>query len=204
MTTPPSGPAHHESWDERYAAAPWPRDPDPALVTLASALPAGRALDLGCGTCRHAIWLAHQGWHVTGVDASRVGLDQGEERAAAEDVAITTVHHDVLAYEPPAAAFDLVVVANLHFKDPEQTALFALATRALAPGGHLLVVGHHLEDLGHSGPPDPERLYTEERLRGVVPELVVERLERQSRGTSSDGSPLSSVVLWARAPLPAH
>lgn len=202
MTTPPASHGHHESWDARYAAAPWPRDPDPALVALVAPLTPGRALDLGCGTCRHAIWLAHQGWQVTGVDASRVGLDQGEQRATDEGVTIATVHRDVLAYEPPATSFDLVVVANLHFKGPEQTALFSLATRALAPGGHLFVVGHHLEDLGHSGPPDPERLYTEERLRDVVPDLIVERLERQSRGTSGDGSPLSSVVLWARSPLP--
>jgi SAM-dependent methyltransferase len=202
MTTPPTGHTHHESWDARYAAAPWPRDPDPAIVALVTPLAPGSALDLGCGTCRHAIWLAHQGWRVTGVDASRVGLDQGEQRAADEGVTITTVHRDVLAYEPPTAAFDLVVVANLHFKGPEQAALSALVTRALAPDGHLVVVGHHLEDLGHSGPPDPERLYTEERLRDAFPDLIVERLERQGRGTSADGSPLSSVVLWARQPLP--
>ncbi len=202
MTTPPTHHRHHESWDARYAAAPWPRDPDPALVALASTLPAGRALDLGCGTCRNAIWLAHQGWHVTGVDASRVGLDQGDQRAHDEGVALTTVHHDVLSYDPGVATYDLVVVANLHFKGPEQDALFALVTRALAPGGHLFVVGHHLEDLGRSGPPDPERLYTEERLRDAVPDLVVELLERQDRGTTDDGAPLSSVVLWARKPLP--
>ncbi len=202
MTTPPPSPADHESWDARYAAAPWPRDPDPALVTLVTPLAPGRALDLGCGTCRNAIWLAHHGWRVTGVDASRVGLDQGDQRASDEGVTLTTVHHDVLTFEPAAASFDLVVVANLHFKGPEQTTLFALATRALAPGGHLFVVGHHLDDLGHSGPPDPERLYTEERLRTAVPDLLVERLERQSRGTSTDGSPLSSVVLWAHSPLP--
>ncbi|MGC8511151.1 MAG: class I SAM-dependent methyltransferase [Acidimicrobiales bacterium] len=202
MTTPPAGHTNHESWDARYAAASWPRDPDPALVALTASLAPGRALDLGCGTCRNAIWLSHQGWRVTGVDASRVGLDQGEQRAAEEGITITTVHRDVLAYEPPTASFDLVVVANLHFKGPEQATLFALATRALAPGGHLFVVGHHLDDLGHSGPPDPERLYTVERLRDAVPDLIVERLERQDRGNSADGSPLSSVVLWARSPLP--
>jgi methylase of polypeptide subunit release factors len=35
-----------------------------------TALPAGRAIDLGTGEGRNAIWLAGRGWTVTAVDFS--------------------------------------------------------------------------------------------------------------------------------------
>ena len=38
------------------------------LVEGPSALPPGRALDLGCGTGTNCLYLAEQGWDATGVD----------------------------------------------------------------------------------------------------------------------------------------
>ncbi|MDI1451118.1 class I SAM-dependent methyltransferase [Polyangium sp. 6x1] len=48
-------------------------------------LPAGTALDVGCGLGADAIWLAHQGWRVTAVDISHVALDRAR---AAEPITI--------------------------------------------------------------------------------------------------------------------
>ena len=198
--------AHHDGagtpgavWDERYAGIEWPAEPDGTLVELASSLEPGRAIDLGCGPGRNAIWLARQGWRVTGVDASAVGLAQAKERADREGLSLELVHADLLRYVPPPANFELVVVANLHFAPEDRQLFFARATAAVAPGGHLYVVGHHLDSLGRAGPPFPERLYTEALLSDLLAPLAVE-VRRHERPAGDAGSPLVDAVAWASAP----
>jgi SAM-dependent methyltransferase len=186
-------------WDERFTATAWPAEPDQTLVELAGRLAPGRALDLGCGPGRNAIWLARQGWRVTGVDASRVGLAQAEERARRAGVSLELVHADLLTFVPPVGSFDLVVVANLHFSPDEREAFFERAVAAVAPAGHLYVVGHHLDSLGRAGPPVPERLYSEALLAQLLAPLDVE-VRRHERNATDGGSPLVDAVAWASAP----
>jgi SAM-dependent methyltransferase len=52
-----------------------------AVIEGPDALPAGRALDLGCGTGTNAIYLARHGWDVTGVDFSPLALQQARQKA---------------------------------------------------------------------------------------------------------------------------
>jgi SAM-dependent methyltransferase len=186
-------------WDERFAAMEWPATPDQTLVELAGRIAPGRALDLGCGPGRNAIWLARQRWRVTGVDASPVGLAQAEVRARQAGVSLELVNADVLSYVPPAGGFDLVVVANLHFSSEERQRFFERTVAAVAPGGHLYVVGHHLDSLRRAGPPVPERLYTEPLLVGLLAPLDVE-VRRHERPAEDGGGPLVEAVAWATAP----
>ncbi|MDA8278964.1 MAG: class I SAM-dependent methyltransferase [Actinomycetota bacterium] len=188
-----------EVWNERFAGTVWPAEPDQTLVELVSPLPPGRALDLGCGPGRNAIWLARRGWRVTGVDASSVGLSQAEARARDAGVTLELVEADVLAYVPPATSFDLVVVANLHFSPGEREEFFSRAAAAVAPGGHVYIVGHHLDSLGRAGPPVPERLYTEALLTTLLAPLAVD-VRRHERPAADGGTPLVDAVAWATAP----
>lgn len=187
-------------WDSRYAEHAWPSEPDPDLVNLAGQLQPGSVLDLGCGPGRNSIWLAKRGWRVTGVDASTVGLEQARERADAAGVVIRTVQDDLMGYLGKGDLFDLVVIANIHLAEPERSQFFLAAAEALRPGGHLFVIGHHLSDLGRTGPPDPERLYTEERLQGAFPSLLVHQLGISRRPAGPGEPPLTDVVVWAERP----
>ena len=198
------------TWDRRFAEEGWPADPDPFLVDLAQALPPGRGLDLGSGPGRNSLWLAAKGWDMTLVDASQVGLDQATAAADAMGVAVTTVHADLVGWRPDEARFDLAIAANLHPGPDVLAAILSRATTAIRPGGHLYVVGHHLANLGRHGPPDANRLLTDERLRAALPtELVVEVLETRERRTDhghrryrgeDDGEHDSVVVAWATKP----
>ncbi len=186
-------------WDRRFSERVWSAEPDPLLVELTKELAHGTAIDLGCGPGRNAIWLASHGFEVTGVDSSTVGLKQAAERAAAAGVRLSLVVADLLEYQVARGAFDLAVVANLHPGSKALGQILAGAAEGLRLGGHLFVIGHHRDDLGKHGPPDPELLYTEDLLRHVTPVgLQVERLERVER-IHSDGSevPDSAVLLWA-------
>lgn len=191
-------------WDLRYRERPWPTDPDELVAQTLGDRTAGRALDLGCGTGRHAIWLAHRGWTVTGVDVSAVGLATAAERAAREDVPLHLVQSDILGFATPSQGFDLVLLANIHPSPGERRAVLDKAAEAVAPGGHLLLVGHHVDNLGRSGPPDPDWLYTVERVRDAIPAgLTVERLERvEGRTRGPADAPDVSVIAWLWRPPP--
>ncbi|MCK4178003.1 class I SAM-dependent methyltransferase [Aciditerrimonas ferrireducens] len=175
-------------WDERFAQASWPTEPDPLLVEAVADLPPGRALDLGSGPGRNGLWLAQQGWQVTLLDASRVALEQATARAAELRVTVEVRYEDAFAFADPPGSFELVVVANLHPGPERLPAVLDRAATALVPGGHLFVVGHDLAMLGRTGPPDPERLLTVERLVAAMPSLVrVERVERRRRPPDHGG-----------------
>ncbi len=189
-------------WNRRYAEHPWPTEPDGSLVARVEPLAPGRALDLGCGTGRNSLWLARHGWRVTGVDASSVGLSMALQSARESGVDLEVVEADLLQYRPAPESFDLVVVANIHLAPEYRAAFFSRASAAVAPGGHLFVTGHHLDSLGRTGPPDPQRLFTLELAADFAPGLVIDSLAREQRWTEASPEPLTDVVLWAhRAPL---
>ena len=76
-------------WDELYASTElvWTAEANRFVVEELTGLAAGRALDLGTGEGRNAIWLAERGWQVTAVDFSAVGLAKATELAARRGVA---------------------------------------------------------------------------------------------------------------------
>lgn len=133
-------------WDAHYArhAEVWNGAPNAVLVDETSELRPGTALDLGCGEGADALWLAQQGWQVTGVDVSDVALERASRRADAAGVAarVTWERHD-LGQSFPTGSFDLVTAHYLHSPGPTRRAVAAhQAARAVAAGGTLLVVGH--------------------------------------------------------------
>ena len=73
-------------WDERYssAAALWSGSPNRYLVSEASDLQPGTALDVGCGEGADALWLAGRGWRVTGVDDQPYLRESGLRETAAD------------------------------------------------------------------------------------------------------------------------
>ena len=86
-----SNPFDQAYWDDRYSAADdvWSGAPNPVLVSETLGLPAGSALDIGCGEGADAIWLASRGWQVTATDFSAVALQRAaaHSRRAADDPA---------------------------------------------------------------------------------------------------------------------
>lgn len=68
--------------------APWDDElPPPEVIEWAATLPPGRALDLGCGYGRTAVYLAKRGWQVDGVDFIPQAIDEARRRATVAGVA---------------------------------------------------------------------------------------------------------------------
>jgi SAM-dependent methyltransferase len=191
------GPGHDAAhWDARYAATDrlWSAEPNHTIATVVGPMPPGRALDLGAGEGRHAAWLAQQGWQVTAVDFSAVGIDRG--RTMAGD-AVEWVVADVRTWQPPPGVrFDLVLVVYLHVAED----VFGRIRAWLAPGGALVVLGHALRNLtdGVGGPQDPRLLHTEEQLRAAADGLDIEQLTEVIRPT--DAGDAIDILLVARRP----
>jgi malonyl-CoA O-methyltransferase len=99
-------------------------------------------LDLGCGTGRHALWLAARGAAVTGVDFSEGMLAEARRKPGAEGVRFI-VHdlHDRLPFSD--GRFDLVVSGLVLEHLGNVDGLFAEARRVLKPGGRAVVSAMH-------------------------------------------------------------
>ena len=145
-------PEHFEqaSWDERYGGEGriWSGRPNAVLVAEATDLTPGRALDVGCGEGGDAVWLANRGWEVVALDFSSVALARAAEHAG--DASVDWRQADLRTWTPDGETWDLVTSHFLHLLDHGMVDVVRRLADAVAPGGTLLVVGHHPDD-EHTG-----------------------------------------------------
>lgn len=116
--------------------------PNPHLVRAVRDLAPGRALDAGCGIGTEAIWLAGQGWEVTGADVAGTALRTASDRARAAGVAgsVAWVETDLSTWEP-RQRWDLVTTHYAHPTIP-QLDFYRRLAGWVAPGGSIFIVGH--------------------------------------------------------------
>jgi cyclopropane fatty-acyl-phospholipid synthase-like methyltransferase len=175
------------SWDTRYSGEEqiWSGNPNTQLVAEVSGLTPGTALDVGCGEGGDVIWLARQGWRVTGADFSANGLARAARHAneAGVDDCTDWWQVDARTFTAEGRSYDLVTSHFLHPPDGGMAEVTRRLSEAVAAGGHLLVVGHapsevfthltasqrnamfHPEDLLPGLPDSFEILVIEERPR---------------------------------------
>ena len=171
-------------WNEHYeqGAMPWDTEtPEPGLVDFVRGrrLVPGRALDVGCGTGTHALWLAAQGWDVLGVDISPRAIERAHTRAAEATVTgrIRFAVADFLTAPPEDGPFDVVFDRGVFhvFDAADDRARFALhVARSLAPSGYWLSLLGSTE-----GPPrdeGPPRRSVRDIANAIEPALEIVEL----------------------------
>ena len=94
--------------------------------------PGNSALDVACGEGRNSVFLATNGFRVTGLDISEVGLAKAAIRAKTEKVAVDFIRVDLDDYEI-GERYDLILNFNFLLRE-----LIPQEIRALNPGGVLL------------------------------------------------------------------
>lgn len=142
-------------WERHWAPADAQQSlpVNPYLPVETADLEVGTALDAGCGTGTEALWLAAQGWDVTGADIAHPALLTAQNRAAAAGLSdqIEWVEVDVARWQP-GRTWDLVVTNYAH-PDSGQLDFYRHIASWVAPGGTLLIVGHlHRSDHSHDHP----------------------------------------------------
>jgi 2-polyprenyl-3-methyl-5-hydroxy-6-metoxy-1,4-benzoquinol methylase len=200
---PPPDSSRRARWDERHAAQDpiESTEPDPTLIHEVGALSPGRALDLGAGDGRNAVWLASRGWDVTAVDFSQVALDRGLARADAAGVHVEWELADLLEWTPGGRSYDLVTLFFIHLPRDERRDVYARAAAAVAPGGTLLVVGHDRTNIadGVGGPQDPDVLITPGEVAADLAEFRIDRAATVRREAAIGGEPIDAIVRAVRA-----
>ena len=196
------------AWDDRYAATDlvWSADPNVWVRELCSRMPPGRALDVGAGEGRNALWLVEQGWTVTATDFSPVAVRRirdiadrrlpDEARGRLEAVVADATER------PPGTAYDLVLFSYLHLPPRDWAEALAAAVGATVPGGVVVVVAHARRNLaeGVGGPQDPQILLDPQDLvvsASALP-VDVELAEIREREVAGEPRPALDTVALLR------
>lgn len=181
------------TWDERFAEGEYPTDPDPSPVLRAfvDSFPDGRALDIGTGPGRNAVYLASKGYEVDAIDKSRVGLDLARENADDRGVSVNWVQADAREYDYPPDTYDVITASYFRLFDR-----LADVKRALTDDG-VLFLQHHLRStddapVGPSG--DRYRLAANELLHACLDLTVLHYQERRDERDDGRHAAVATVV----------
>ena len=98
-------------WAERYSAEEYAygTTPNQILEENINCIPKGKLLSLAEGEGRNAVFLAKQGYSVTAVDASLVGLNKARKLAEENGVVIECIHADLAEYDLGENKWDGIV-----------------------------------------------------------------------------------------------
>jgi len=155
-------------WNDRYREGNLPWDTgrpssELQLVLSRHAIQPCRALDIGCGTGTNSLWLAQQGFDVTGVDLAPLAVERAEHRAHAAGVKAQFAVADVLQLPDPGEPFEFFFDRGCYhavrLSAPKQYA--SAVARQLASGSRGLILAGNAREPHDPGPP----VVTEEQIR---------------------------------------
>lgn len=196
-------------WNDRYSehdGSKWSGNANGALIAEANELPAGRALDIGCGEGSDAIWLAQRGWQVTGIDVSEVAIDRATQAAADAGATVEFRVGDILAETPVPERYDLITISYPALRRSGAETLISDLAAALVPAGTLLIIGHDQFDrviTDNHGIDIDQFISMDDLAERIQAVLVIETDEVRPRPDQPEDNPHShDRILRARADAP--
>ena len=160
-----------DHWQDRFAGEDYRfgTAPNAFLKSQAHLLRKGQtALVIADGEGRNGVFLAEQGLDVLSLDFSPNAQVKARKLAAERGVHMRIVEANVIDWNYPPEAFD--VVAGIFFQfasPPDREKIFAGIKRSLKPGGLLLIEGYGPKQLEYKtgGPGRLDYLYTRALLQ---------------------------------------
>ncbi len=172
-------------WNERYSTEEYVYGtrPNQWLQERAKAIPEkGRVLCLADGEGRNGVWLAEQGFEVTSVDLSEVGLEKARELAEDRGVEIETVCADLAEWDL-GGPWDGIVSIWAHMPPIIRESVHRRVVDALADGGVFILEAYRPSQLdapGKGGPPSADLMMQADSLQQELEGLEFETLEETS------------------------
>ncbi|QDT95572.1 class I SAM-dependent methyltransferase [Gimesia aquarii] len=182
-------------WDEKFDTKHYVygTEPNDFLKVQFGIIPIGKVLCLAEGEGRNAVFLAQQGYHVTAVDASIVGLEKAKRLADENNVCIEFIHADLENYDPGENQWDGIVSIFCHIPDPIRKKLHQKVVKGLKSNGVLLLEAYTPDQLKHKtgGPPTEEMMMSkallEKELAGLKFRHLLELEREVIEGTNHFG-----------------
>ncbi|WP_345941383.1 class I SAM-dependent methyltransferase [Nesterenkonia sp. E16_10] len=196
-------------WESRYADSEriWSGRVNPTMSSLVADLPAGRALDLGCGEGADVLWLAARGWQAMGIDISATAVAHGKAQAESHDLgdgSAVFLAAD-LPEGMPEGPFDLISASFLQSPVAlDRQRILQTAADRVAVGGRLMLVSHATSPPWSTHRHGPDEMPTlEGDLSALVPRdawevQVGELRERSARGPNGEDATLEDLVILAK------
>jgi ubiquinone/menaquinone biosynthesis C-methylase UbiE len=113
----------------------------PEVFEFIQTHPAGRALDIGCGTGTNVISLAKAGWQVTGFDFALRAIQIAKRKIKKANVQAELFTDDATRMKNVSGKFDLVLDIGCFHGIPNKVDYLTQLDRVLAPGGFWLMYG---------------------------------------------------------------
>jgi len=155
-----------KKWDEHYKTASH-RPASRVLLENQHLLPThGLALEIACGLGNNALLLAKQGMETHAWDISAVGIEQLQNKAQEENLAIIGGVRDAIQDPPAVESFDVIVVT--HFLD---RTLVPHLLAALRPQGLLFYQTFTKIKVDDTGPKNPDFLLGDNELLSLCQPL---------------------------------
>ncbi len=134
--------------------------PSPFLVENMGLLPKGSALDVAMGKGRHSVYLAKQGYDVTGIDISPESVAAALEKAAQAGVTVRGIVADLEhGYVLPRDKYDIVVCFNYLHRP-----LIPSIRQAVHPGGVVVYETFTAVQAQFGRPSNPDFLLEKDEL----------------------------------------
>ncbi|SNB47723.1 bifunctional 2-polyprenyl-6-hydroxyphenol methylase/3-demethylubiquinol 3-O-methyltransferase UbiG [Geobacter sp. DSM 9736] len=135
-------------------------DPSPNafLVEVVQGLKPGRALDVGMGQGRNALYLAGKGWEVTGFDISPTGIRQAREQALKLGVKLQALERTDADFDFGIEKWDMIVLCYVDFRH-----LMERIRSSLKPGGVVVIETYH-RDTSMYRPIQTEKAFSNNEL----------------------------------------
>ena len=172
-------------WDERYSSEEYAygKAPNTFLERNFEALPKGKILSLAEGEGRNAVFLASQGYSVTAVDSSRVGLEKAKALAAEREVDLKCIHADLSQFDLGVDAWDGVISIFCPLPSPIRIELYRRLVPALKQGGVFLLEAYTPAQLLHGtgGGNSADVMQTKESVLHELPDLTFSHLAELER-----------------------